>query len=576
LTASAVGLEWGVTDVTVIVAGEAGLGIQSATAVLTRVMARGGYHVFAYPDVMSRIRGGHNFFRIRISERPVAAIASRAGVVLAFDRRSVEEHGSDLVPGGVMIAEGEGSAGRVGEGALLPVPMTALARKTGAGPAAAGTVALGALCAVNGHPLRLLQAALAAQFERKGADVVRQNQAAAQSGFDHARRAFKGACPCLIPEVERPEPKLLFTGGQAIGLGALAGGVQFYAGYPMSPSTPILEYLAGKAAESGVVVEQAEDEVSVINMVCGAAYAGARAMTATSGGGFSLMVEGLGLAGMAELPLVVVLAQRPGPATGFPTRTEQADLLFATDCSQDEFPRFVLAPGTAEQAFNAVRRAFELATRYQVPALVLVDQYLVESLWTAGDIRLPATGRAAAPQSGGLRYEVGESGVSPWLVPGRSEQPVCSMGSEHDEAGLPSEDAGNRTRMMEKRMRKRVGMEREFGDVQAYPETGEECMVVCFGTTWGPVREAVDALRAERVRVGMLHFSELVPFPAERARQRLAGARRIVSVENNAFGQLARLFAREAGIEAHERVLKYDGRPFSGEEVAERLRGLWR
>lgn len=560
------------TDVSIIVAGEAGLGIQSATGVLTRMLARNGYHLFAYPDVMSRIRGGHNFFRIRVSERPVAAVSDMAGVVLAFDPRSVAEHRADLVPGGVMVFEGDGPVEHSADITLLPVPLTALAKQAGAGPVAAGVVALGALSALNSQPLRLLAELLQAQFGHKGETVVKGNVVSAQAGFDYVRRRFSGACPCLIPEIERPRPRLLFNGGTAIGLGALAAQVQFFAGYPMSPSTPIMEYLAGKAADAGIIVEQAEDEVSAINMVCGASYAGARAMTATSGGGFSLMVEGLGLAAMAELPVVIVLAQRPGPATGFPTRTEQSDLLFAVDCSQDEFPRFVLAPATAEEAYAATIRAFELAERYQVPALVLVDQFLVESFWTADDLPLPE--RAAAPPLRtvpGRRYLITESGVSPRLLPGRQETPVCSMGSEHDEDGLPTESAENRRRMMEKRLRKLTGMGREFGRVYAWPEQGEETLVVCWGTCRDVVREAVARLRRNGVNAGMLWLGELVPFPVEAVLPPLQAARRVIAVELSATGQLARLVSRETGFRIAEQVLKFDGRPFTVEGLARRL-----
>jgi len=599
-----------VTDVTVVVAGEAGLGVQSASAVLARQMARSGYHVLAYPNVMSRIRGGHNFTSIRVSDRPVAAIRPQASVVLAFDKLAVEERKPDLIEGGVLILDGDEEpmieAGR----SILPLPMSVTAKRLGGGPAHAGVVALGALCALNSQPLRGLQELLKEQFAAKGAEVVKLNQACAQAGFDYCRERFRGACPCLVPELEKPEKRLLLTGAQAIGLGALAAGVQFYAGYPMSPSTAVLEFLAGKAEEFGVAVEQVEDEVSVINMVAGAAYAGARAMTATSGGGFALMVEGLGLAGMAELPLVVVLGMRPGPATGFPTRTEQAELLYVADCSQDEFPRVVLAPGTAERAFYAIVRAFELAQEFQIPAVVLADQFLLDSSWTMGNLRVltrpPATtgregfkgprvpgfkgspqtlldprpspcgeGRGeehrAAPYSY-RRFEVTGTGVSPFLRPGTREQLVSAMGSEHDEAGLGSEDAENRKRMMEKRMRKTTGLALRLSGLSEYPGTGEETLALCFGSTFGAVREAVELLNAEGAGIGMVHLDEMVPFPASALGRRLERARKVVCIEQNSTGQLARLVRRETGFSPDEVVLKFDGRPFTGVEVAERLK----
>uniref|UniRef100_A0A7C4CCG5 2-oxoacid:acceptor oxidoreductase subunit alpha n=1 Tax=candidate division WOR-3 bacterium TaxID=2052148 RepID=A0A7C4CCG5_UNCW3 len=568
-----------VTDVTVVVAGEAGLGVQSAGTVLTRQLVRQGYHVFAYPNVMSRIRGGHNFTSIRVSERPKAGIRTQANVVLALDEQAAQERKADLIEGGVLVydspAEPMIEAGR----SILPVPMTAIAKRLGGGPPHAGVVGLGVLCALNSQPLRALQAVLKEQFEARGAEAGRLNAACAQAGFEYGRERFRGVCPCLIPELASWESRLLLTGAQAIGLGALAAGVQFYAGYPMSPSTAILEYLAGKAEEFGIVVEQVEDEVSVINMVAGAAFAGARAMTATSGGGFALMVEGIGLAGMAELPLVVVVGMRPGPATGFPTRTEQAELLYAADCSQDEFPRVVLAPGTAEQAFYATVRAFGLAQRFQSPVIVLTDQFLLDSSWTVGNLQLPiANLQLAGRQSGAAysfrRFEITESGVSPFLRPGTREQLVMSMGGEHDESGLGSEDAGNRVRMMEKRMRKLEGLRQEAAGLHEFPGRGGATVVVCFGSVFGPLREAVEILAGEGADIGMVHISDIVPFPAKELAQRLAGAKTVVCVEQNSTGQLARLVRRETGFGPDEIILRFDGRPFTGDGLAERLRPI--
>lgn len=299
-------------------------------------------------------------------------------------------------------------------------------------------------------------------------------------------------------------------------------------------------------------------------------------MTATSGGGFALMVEGIGLAGMAELPLVVVLGMRPGPATGFPTRTEQAELLYAADCSQDEFPRLVLAPGTAEQAFYAVIRAFELAQSFQVPAILLVDQYLLDSSWTVGNLQVPAAGCRAPVVSGRTahayrRYEINDSGVSPFLRPGTKDQLVCSMGSEHDESGLGSEDAGNRVRMMDKRMRKLDGLRQQATGLHEFPGRGGDRVVLCFGSTFGPVREAVEMLDEDGAAVEVVHLVDVVPFPAAELKQRLDAAKRVVCVEQNSTGQLTRLLRRETGISPDETVLRFDGRPFTGEELAGRL-----
>ena len=303
-------------------------------------------------------------------------------------------------------------------------------------------------------------------------------------------------------------------------------------------------------------------------------------MTATSGGGFSLMVEGLGMAAMAELPVVIVVAMRPGPATGFPTRTEQGELLFVTSASQDEFPRFVFAPGTAEEAFYATNRAFELAARFQAPAIVLSDQLLSDSLWTVPSFNLDRVKASndfdepewqGRPANSYKRYAVTRDGVSPRLAPGFPGQLVRAIGSEHDEDGFQTEDKTVRVRMHEKRMSKLPAMARAMEPPTCYPEEAADCIVACFGSTYGAAREAVDILRSERVSVAMMHLCDLVPFPHERVTALLTPARKVITVEGNSTGQLAALLRRETGIKADEQVLKYDGRPFDAKALAEKI-----
>lgn len=562
-------------DVTVTVAGQAGQGVDTASDLLARALARSGYRVFAYPDVMSRIRGGHNFTAVRVADFPLGCGSPRHNLLLALDESSIDIHRAEMVDGGVIVAE----ANRVEPG-LEQVPMTQVAAQHGAPPAMANVVGLGAVLALTGHPLEVMIELLRERFVSKGERVVKLNADCLRAGAAFISRSKAGSCPCALPQPASRAGGLVITGSQALALGALASDVRFYAGYPMSPATPVMEFLAERQREFGLVVEQAEDEVGALNMVLGASYAGVRAMTATSGGGFSLMVEALGLSGMAELPCVVVLAQRAGPATGFPTRTEQGELLFAVNASQDEFPRLVLAPGDAEQAFYAMNRAFELAGRWQVPAIVLSDQFLSDSLWTVPELDLRRTsvsedcadaewvGRATNTYR---RYELAADGVSPRIRPGARGQSVRSLGAEHTEEGWQSEDAAVRERMHAKRMRKLKGMAAELEELECWPDERSDCTVVCWGSTRGAVREAVEILRRERAAVGMVHLSELWPFPRARVLARLGRARRIVCVEQNSTGQLAALLRRETRITAHEAVLKYDGRPFTGEALAREL-----
>jgi len=615
-----------VTDVALTIAGQAGQGIDTASELLARALVRSGYHTFSYPNLMSRIRGGHNFTAVRVADHQVYSTPARFNALLAMDEQSVNEHRQDMVEGGTVIADcrvtndehhGQSSNdearmtietrnSRMGtrsetsdvsvmspspadEATTFRVPMAEMAERSGGSKTMANVVGLGALLALTGHPATGLRSLLKERFAAKGEEVVRQNLVCLRAGADYVRAEVEakvevkkeaGTCPCALPKLGREPRRLLLTGNHAIALGALASGLRFYAGYPMSPSTPIMEYLAAKQAEAGLVMEQAEDEIAAINMAIGASYAGARAMTATSGGGFSLMVEGLGMAAMAELPVVIVVAMRPGPATGFPTRTEQGELLFVTSASQDEFPRFVFAPGTAEEAFYATNRAFELAARFQVPAIVLSDQLLSDSLWTVPSFNLDRVKASndfdeaewqGRPANSYRRYSVTRDGVSLRLRPGFPGQLVRAIGSEHDEDGFQTEDKTVRARMHEKRMSKLPAMARTAEAPTCYPEETADLMVVCFGSTYGAAREAVDILRSERVSVAMMHLCDLVPFPHERVTALLTPARKVITVEGNSTGQLAALLRRETGVRAEGEVLKYDGRPFDAKALAEKI-----
>ncbi|MBM3315551.1 hypothetical protein FJY71_06910 [candidate division WOR-3 bacterium] len=373
-----------------------------------------------------------------------------------------------------------------------------------------------------------------------------------------------------MPRAPDPGPRRFLTGAQALGLGAIAGGVRFVAGYPMSPATPILEYCAAHAGEGGIAVELVEDEIAAVNAIQGAAFAGARALCCTAGGGFSLMCEGLSLAGMTETPAVIMVGMRPGPATGLATRTAQADLLFAITAGHGEFPRAVLAPADAGQAFEATQRGLGIAERYQTPAIVLFDQLMADASWTVPalpivDSRRGMEAGAAAEPYSYRRYAVAKSGVSPRLRPGTAGQLVCVDSDEHGEEGHITESAQVRIEQADKRMRK---MEDIAGEMAA-PECTDpdaDALVLCFGSTRGAVAEAVGRLRARGRSVGMVHICDVWPFPTAAVRG-LGTGRRLLTVENNYTGQLARLIRQETLLEVSASVLRFDGRPFRVAEV---------
>jgi 2-oxoglutarate ferredoxin oxidoreductase subunit alpha len=342
----------------------------------------------------------------------------------------------------------------------------------------------------------------------------------------------------------------------------------------MSPSTTVMEVLASTSAKTGIVVEQAEDEIAAINMAIGASFAGARAMTGTSGGGFSLMVEALGLSGMAEIPLVVVDVQRPGPVTGLPTRTEQSDLKFVISASQGEFPRMVIAVRNHTDAFYQTARAFDIAERYQIPVILLSDQYLGDASATVPPFDLDAV-RAANPAAAHdgdgeyLRYRHTESGVSPRLIPGLSEHLVTADSDEHDERGYITESAEVRTAMMDKRLRKIESLRAELQEPDFLGDPQCHTLLLGWGSLWGPLREAVELLGPG---YGALVFGDIFPLPTKLLLEKAAGVRRILHVEQNATGQLAGLVREYTGISCHGSVLKYDGRQMSAAFIVNAVR----
>ncbi|MCC6345547.1 MAG: 2-oxoacid:acceptor oxidoreductase subunit alpha, partial [Nitrospirales bacterium] len=372
--------------------------------------------------------------------------------------------------------------------------------------------------------------------------------------------------------------KMLVAGNDALGFGVVASGCKVYSAYPMTPATGIMTYITGKGKEYGVIVEQAEDEIAAINMALGASYAGVRAMTGTSGGGFALMVEGISLAGMSEIPVVIALGQRPGPATGLPTRTEQGELLFALHAGHGEFPRVLLAPGTPEQAFLLANKAFDLAEKYQIPVIILTDQYLADSQWTFDGFDLGALrytdyrvrGEAFKSLPDYKRFTYTDTGVSPLGVPGEARHMVVVDSDEHDEEGHIVEDAGTRTRMVEKRLHRKMPLIRqEIAPPVLYGDSNPEIVIVCWGSMYGVTREAVDALSQKR-SIAMLHFSELYPFPSTDAfdyMKVLCNAKTALCAEMNATGQFARLMRMETGYEFTAGINRYDGRPFSVEKL---------
>jgi 2-oxoglutarate ferredoxin oxidoreductase subunit alpha len=402
---------------------------------------------------------------------------------------------------------------------------------------------------------------------------------AAQAGYDHAVSSFRGRFDKKVNSIGKPKG-MLINGNEAISMGAIAAGCTFMAAYPMTPTTSIMEFLAKYSDEYGLVVAQPEDEIAAMTMIIGAAFAGARAMTATSGSGFALMVEGLGLAGITETPIVVVMGQRAAPAVGLPTRTEQGDLQFVLTAAPGEFLRGVLAPATIEDCFWATAKAFNLAEKYQTPVILLTDQHLASSysVVPAFDLSKVTIERGQLVWDKDIpdpraykRHRITPSGISPRALPG-GKALVVTDADEHDEEGHLIEDAETRNNMMLKRLRKLDGMKTEINPPRVYGPPKAKNTVVGWGSTYGSLKEAVDMMRGEGADINLLHLNELWPFPAEAVSAVLDGASRSFVVENNATGQLARLIRAETGKKVTGTVLKFDGRPFSPAHIVRELK----
>jgi len=556
-------------NLNIMVGGEAGQGVQSVGFILTKAFARGGFYLFADQDYESRIRGGRNFFRVRISDSQVAAISEAVDILLALNQESIELHRGEMVQGGVVVFDRDKAKGISSDSALFGVPLERLAEEKAGSKLMANTVALGVALGLVSYDLEILNNVLREHFGTR--EIGEGNVRAAAAGYEYARNNFKGEFkPSLNPLSDKKG--MLINGNEAIALGAIAAGCTFMAAYPMTPATSIMEYLASKSAELGLVVVQPEDEISAINMTIGAAFAGARAMTATSGSGFALMVEGLGLAGITETPVVAVLAQRPAPAVGLPTRTEQGDLQFVLTAAPGEFPRAVLAPATVEDAFWLTVKAFNLADKYQVPVILLTDQHLASSYASVDEFDLQKVNidrglllsdEEIAELGEYKRHQITPSGISPRALPLQGRALVVTDADEHNEEGHLIEDARTRTQMMLKRLRKLEGLRDEVGLPRIYGPPKAETTLIGWGSTHGALKEAVDILRREGLDVNLLHLNELWPFPAKAVSDVLDGASRSFVVENNATGQLARLIRSETGEKVTGRILKFDGRPFT-------------
>lgn len=574
-------------EVRIRIGGPAGFGIKAAGASLARVFSTAGYHTFDLTEYPSLIKGGHNTYHVRISADPITSHVMPTDVLVCLDRPTMRLHVDELTTGGAVIydpsdfePDAEDTGGR-DDLCLVPVPLTDVVREAGGIKIMRNVAALGATLGHMDFPLDGLVASIRAQFAHKAPEVAEQNIAVATAGYEHAQQV-RCDFPYKLEPVDAPAPFVLADGNEACGLGALAAGIGLYCAYPMTPASSLLHFMAKHGEKLGVVVKHTEDEIAAMNMVVGGAFGGTRSMCATSGGGFALMVEAFGFAGVSESAVVVGLFTRPGPATGMPTWTEQSDLRYALHAAQGEFPRVILAPGDHTEAFDFTWRAFNLADQLQTPVIVLGDSYLSDNRATSApfDTAAVTIERGLLQAEGSVtdyrRYEVTDSGISPRVLPGVEGAVQLVNSYEHDERGYGAqgETVENRIAQNEKRMRKLEAAAGLVPPPSRFGPDDAEVSLLFFGTTKMPALEAMRWLAAEGIAVNALQVTTVWPFPDDEVARFLDDATLSVCIEANITGQLEGLVRERTLRGCDERLHRYDGRPISPELIYAKVHEL--
>ncbi len=563
-------------EVSVVLCGEAGQGIQTVEQILARCLKLSGFHVFATKEYMSRVRGGSNSTEIRISSKRVSAYLDRIDILISFHKGALEHVEKRISADTIVLGDRDiiPKDSRLPVNKFIDIPFSKIASDIG-GRIYVNIIAAGVVLGTVGVEQRFLTNFIREFFSKKSEDVIKRNIEAIKKGYEIGTQLLNSG---KIEFAMRSSPKVkdenLLNGAEAVGLGALAGGCKFLSSYPMSPSTGVMVFLSQQMEYFDIVVEQAEDEISAINMTIGASYAGARSMVTTSGGGFALMIEGVSLAGMLETPVVIHLGQRPGPATGLPTRTEQADLELALYSGHGEFPRIILVPGNLKDAFFLTQKAFNLADKYQIPVFVLTDQYLIDSLMNLPLLDISDTrdeNHVVKTHKAYKRYELTEDGISPRGIPGFGEGLVGVDSDEHDEEAHITEDLVLRKKMVDKRLKKLDSIKKEIVPPELVGSSNYKVLITGWGSTYNVVREALQELGREDI--SFLHFKQVYPL-YEGTRDYLHKAQKNIIIENNATSQFGKLIKLYTGVDIEAKILKYNGLVFSVEEVAAEIKKI--
>lgn len=576
-------------EVTIGLGGAAGDGLDKSGLTIARTAGRLGLHLFAYNSYQSIIRGGHIWLRLRMGQEKVLSQGDHLNVLIALNQDTIERHAREVETGGAIIYNSDRLSCPT---ELIPdnvltvaLPIGELTKPIGKlPPIMQNTVLAGALLFLLDLDFEVMAEVLADTFAHKGSEVVDKNVAVAKAGFLCAEQNYVPlGCKWHFSRVRRP----FMTGNQAFALGAVAAGCKFYSAYPMTPASGVLHWMSDHGEECGVVVKQCEDELGVVNMAVGAGHAGVRAMCATSGGGFALMTEGIGMAGMIEAPVVVINVQRGGPSTGIPTKTEQADLNQVYGASQGDYPRVIIAPTDVVDCFDTAVEAFNLAEKYQLPVLILSDLLLSEHPETVERDSMQADvtidrGEIVDEWPVGnddfKRYKMTKSGISPRALPGTPNTVHVAATDDHDEYGILISDMFTsppvRRKIQEKRMRKMDLISEELPGPETYGPEDAEVTLIGWGSTKGVIQEAVDALNASGIKANQLHVKYLFPFPTGEIQSILSKSSRTFCIEVNYTGQFARFLRAETGLSVDELILKYDGEPIEPAYIVSNVENL--
>jgi len=560
-------------DITIVLSGEAGQGIQTVELLALKIAKLSGYHVFSYSEFMSRIRGGNNSSLLRISSNRVDSFVEKIDILIPLNQDATKRFNDRISPETIIIGELDFIEEKYKSemSNIITLPFEKIADEIG-GKKYINIIVLGFLSSLINFDKYILIEQVKNKFKKLNNEEIEKNINAAYKGFDLMldNKLSNNISVSIRPSEEVKEEPLLY-GYESVGIGALAGGCNFISSYPMSPSTGVLVFLAGNAEEFDIVVEQTEDEISAVNMAIGSWYAGGRAMVTTSGGGFALMAESISLAGCIESPLVIHLAQRPGPATGLPTRTEQSDLNFALYSGHGEFPRVILAPGDYSDGIKLTCHAFNIADKYQIPVIILTDQYFLDSRYNIPKNIINGLKEEKfiiETESEYKRYALTEDGISERGVPGYGEGIVSVDSDEHDESGFITEDFDLRIKMVNKRLKKYDAIKNGIIPPKLYGSKDYRYLIVGWGSTSGAIREAIDIIK--RDDIAFLAFVQVYPIH-ENVLEYLQKAEKRIIIENNATSQFGNLVKLHTGVDFDEKILKYNGMPFSVEELVKAL-----